>query len=512
MHKTSFRLALALTLFVLLACSISIPQLAPQNTPFQFPTLPPLTPRPSLTPPAVTDTPSRPNDQALVPTSDSTVGSAGGGDPYYPQLGNGGYDAARYTLDLAVDVDANTLSGTVSMEATTTQDLSRFNLDFSGPAISGVTIDGKTATFTRQGSELSITPPELLRRGQNFTSAVTYAGRPGANQDPNTPIYSRGWINYTGGVVVAAEPYGQSAWFPVNETPADKAAYTFRITVAKPLVAVANGLQKSVTDNGSTRTYVYETDNPVAPYLVTLGIDGFTTETDTSGGVLVRNYFGAGYPEQAKESFKRTPQMITYYESLFGPFPFEAYGVVGHNTRLPFALESQTLTVFGNSFTDERVAAHELAHSWFGDSVTIARWQDIWLNEGFASFGARMWLEHTAGKEAALQSIRDLYAALVKDEDKGILLGNPGADNDFNTLVYDRGEMVLTALRARLGDDTFFKILQTYAKRFYHANATTADFIAVAEEVSGQKLADFFQSWLFQVRMPDIPELGLIHP
>ena len=505
MHK--IKLCPILALALLAACNSTTG--SPAVTRPSGPTEPAATVSlPSATAPA-----SPQPSQTQIPTaaSSSTFGSPGGGDAYYPLLGNGGYDAVRYTLDLAVDMDARTISGTVSMDANATQDLSRFNLDFSGPAVSRVTIDGKDAGFTRQGSEMTITTPTLLARGQHFTSAVTYAGNPGAAPS-QTPIYSRGWVNYDQGVLVSAEPSGQSFWYPLNETPADKAAYTFRITIAKPWVVVAIGLQKGVTDNGTTRTYLYETDNPVAPYLVTLGIDEFTTETDTSSNVLVRNYFGAGYPDSARSSFDRTPQMITYFESLFGPFPFEAYGVVAHNTHLPFALESQTLTVFGNSFTDEEVVSHELAHSWFGDSVTIAHWKDIWLNEGFASFGAAMWQEHTAGKDASSKAIQALYQTLVRDESQGILLGDPGPDNDFNKLVYDRGEMTLTALRARLGDPTFFKILQTYASRYFHTNASTADFIAVAEEVSGQKLADFFQAWLFQVKTPDIPELGLFHP
>jgi aminopeptidase N len=512
MPKCSIPLILTLALFLLLAAACNYPTgpLPALQTPGQptglAPSLTAGAGGATLTPPGSSPTSSQ------AQAAPSTLGSAGGGDPYYPQLGNGGYDAARYTIDLAVDMDARSLRGSTSMQASATQDLSRFDLDFSGPDVSGVTIDGKAAAFTRQGSELVVTPPGLLAKGQAFTCAVSYAGKPGAELDPNTPVYSRGWINYDQGVLVAAEPSGQSSWYPVNETPADKAAYTFRITVAKPWVVVANGLQKSVTDNGATRTYLYATDNPLAPYLVTLGIDEFTSETDSSGDVPVRNYFGAGYPAGAKAGFARTPQIISYYESLFGKFPFEAYGVVGHNTRLPFALEAQTLTVFGNSFTDEQVAAHELAHSWFGDSVTLARWQDIWLNEGFASFGARMWQEHSAGKDASSKAIRDLYAGLVRAESQNILLGDPGPKNDFSTLIYNRGEMTLTALRARLGDGPFFKILQTYAQHFYHSNATTQDFIATAEQVSGKDLADFFHSWLFQVRLPDIPELGLLHP
>lgn len=456
----------------------------------------------------------------------AAIGSDGGGDPYFPLLGNGGYNVLHYTLDLAVNMDADTIDGTATLEAKTTQALTRFNLDYAGPTVRAVSVDGQAADYNRDGSELVITLPARLASGQHFTTVVSYSGVPGAGLPANTSPFTRGWVWYEqagsppnsgtaappkpGGVLVAAEPSGQAAWYPLNETPSDKAGYTFRITVAKPWVVAANGIEKSVTDNGSTQTYLWQTDNPVAPYLVTLAIAAFSEQTDTTSGVLVRNFFGEGYPDSAKQGFTRLPQMITYFESLFGPYPFEAFGVVGHNIRLAFALETQTLNVFGNSFTGEGVVSHELGHSWFGDSVTPYLWRDIWLSEGFASFAARMWQEHTLGKDSASQAVRTLYQDLVLGESHAITIGDPGPDSVFSPQVYNRGELVLAALRARLGDDTFFKILRTYAQRFYHANVTTKDFMGVAEELSGQNLDDFFRGWLYQPQAPDIPELGLL--
>ncbi len=491
-----------------------------------YPTAAPLVPTsspvptfaPTSTSPSPSNTPSPiPNTQSPISSPSatldpSTIGSPGVGDPYFPLLGNGGYDVLHYTIDLAVDMDANAIRGTVTVEAKATQNLTRFDLDFSGPEISAIRVEGSAATYTRMGNELRITPAVELDKGQPFAVAVTYSGTPGAGQSGNSqfPEFMRGWTRYDQGVLVAAEPFGQSSWLPLNETPADKASYTFRITVARPWVVAANGLQQSVTDNGATRTYVWQTDNPVAPYLVTLAIGHFSEETDTSSGVLVRNYIADGYPADAKSAFDHTPQMISYYESVFGPYPFEAYGVVAHNTRLNFALESQTLTIFGNYFVTESVAAHELSHSWFGNSLTPARWQDIWLNEGFASFAADLWAEHEKGKAYANKALSDLYQSILKRQ-KAIQIGDPGSSNDlYGFDVYNRGDMLLHALRARLNDDpTFFKILQTYTQRYYHANVSTQDFISVAEEVSGQNLDDFFQAWLYGTSMPDIPELGL---
>ncbi len=480
------------------------------------PATPPITqsPIPITSSPPITQSPI-PNTQSPKPTpsatSDpSTIGSPGIGDPYFPLLGNGGYDVQHYTVDLAVDMDANTIAGTVTVNANATQNLTRFDLDFSGPAISAVSVDGRAAAYTRSGGELAITPTAELENGQPFAVAVTYSGTPGAGAGSDQPpVYQRGWTRYDQGVLVAAEPSGQSSWLPLNETPADKASYTFRITVAKPWVVAANGLQKSVTDNGTTRTYVWQTDNPMAPYLITLAIGHFTVQTYTVSNVMVRNFFADGYPADAARAFDSTSQMIIYFQSVFGPFPFEAYGVVAHNTKLNFSLEAQTLTVFGNSMVSEGVAAHELAHSWFGDSLTPARWQDIWLNEGFASFAADLWEEQVHGKTYSDKAVSDLYQNILQRE-KEVQIGNPGPNAMFSFDIYNRGNMLLHALRARLNDDaTFFKILQTYTQRYYHANVNSQDFISIAEEVSGQNLDDFFQAWLYGKSMPDIPQLGL---
>ena len=502
-----------LLIVFLSACSLSIPifsTLTPTGPVEKTATSRPAADQPAAAVPSVTSTTA-----TATPIAASTslpaaeVGTDGSGDPYFPRLGNGGYDVTHYTLDLGVDMDAGTISGSASIEASATQALARFDLDYAGPAISAVTVNGQAAGYKMDNSELVITPPAALASGQAFTTTVTYSGQPGASLPPGTPVFSQGWIPYKQGVMVASEPSGQESWYPLNETPADKASYTLRITVAKPWVVAAIGLLKSVSDNGSTRTYLFQTDNPVAPYLVTLGIAKFSQETEGGSDVLVRNYYGEGYPDSAKSGFALIPKMITYYESLFGPYPFEAYGVVAHNTQLNFSLETQTLTVFGSSFATEAVVAHELAHSWFGDSVTLTLWPDIWLNEGFASFAARMWQEHSQGKDAALAAIRQVYDSLLPADGSGFKLGDPGPDNLFSKEVYGRGELVLDALRARLGDEVMFNILRTYAKRYYHANATTPDFIAVANQVSGQKLDDFFQAWLYQKPMPDIPGLGL---
>lgn len=550
-----------------------------------------------------TGEPAPPTAAGLLPEG---AGAPGIGDSYYPHMGNGGYDVQHYTLDLTVDLEGQTIDGTATIKAQATDDLTRFNLDFYGFNIASLTVDGQPARFERQEGELIVMPAAALSAGDAFTVVVCYSGAPGAGVDPAAPLFSQGWHFYEDGVMVAGEPTGASSWYPVNEHPSDKASYTFRVTVAKPHVVAANGVLAETVDSGSTRTYVWEMDDPMASYLTTLAVGDFVEQAETTpGGVRVRNYFDDDLPGDIVALFSSLPPILDYYQSVFGPYPFDAAGVVVHDLDLHFALETQSLVVFGRQFVSDLVISHELAHMWFGDSVTIARWRDIWLNEGFTTYASILWIEHSQGQPAAEREIRGMYENMVRlsalrlqpselgqivnelpmqgivltpsqaeaalaallgsslsgdevaalvaraPEDEidrtalvaliylleepvtvtrsgfesflravglgllanniaaPILLGDPGPDNLFSGLVYQRGALTLHALRLRVGDETFFDILRTYYDRFKYSNATTEDFIALAGEMSGQDLGPFFQAWLFEEQMPDIPEMGL---
>ena len=314
---------------------------------------------------------------------------------------------------------------------------------------------------------------------------------------------------------MAGEPDGASTFYPVNEHPCDKASYTLNVTVPKPYVVASVGHLQQTTDNGQTTTYIWTTPNPVASYLVGLNIGLFDVETaQTPDGVKMRSYFPKDLPSDIHDTFRQTPEMVQFLSDTFGPYPFEESGVVVADTHLGFALETQTMPLFGNDVGEgasdnsgTETVLHELSHQWFGDSVSLEQWQDIWLNEGFATYAQWLWVEHTQGKAALDERVKLMYR--IVSERKPPPPGDPTADTLFNPGVYLRGGLTLHALRLEVGDDAFFKILKTYAARYYHGNATTADFIAVSEEVSGKQLASFFNSWLHDPKMPDIPELGL---
>lgn len=439
------------------------------------------------------------------------IGADGVGDPYFPHLGNGGYDAQHYTLDLLADLENGSISGTVTMQAIATQSLSRFNLDFAGFTISAVRVNDTSATFERDERELIITPTEALKADDLFTVAVTYSGIPGRNVGLSSLPFSHGWTAYDEGVYVASEPDGASLWYPVNDHPTDKATYTIIITVDDPYVVAANGtLQGVSTDNGKS-TYTWQSHDPIASYLVTVNIHPFVRLDDTVvNGVVIRNYFPEGREDRAERTFQDTSAMLTFFNQKFTDYPFESYGAVVANTRLPFALETQTLSLFGtnilgNQRANQSTIAHELAHSWFGNHVSPATWRDIWLNEGFATYASVLWLEEDEGTAAANRTLDNWYRYL-REERTNVTIGDPGRNNLFDFNVYIRGAWTLHALRLEIGDEAFFQTLQTYQQRFASEHAQIADFITVAEEVSGQQLDDFFEAWLYSTALPPKPD------
>lgn len=444
-------------------------------------------------------------------TSRAESGSSSLGDAYYADLGNGGYDALHYTLDLQADVASNLLQGVVTIEAVALHDLTTFNLDFWGFEIQSILVQGQPSIYTRKDRELIITPTEPLVSGQVFTVAVAYRGIPGENVERDTFSFANGWTNYRRGVYVASEPDGASLWYPSNDHPLDKATYTFKIRVDSRYTVAANGLLQKIIDNGDgTTTFVWEASDPTATYLVTVNIAEFQLETmQGPNGVPIRNYYPVRLADRIAPVFAKTPEMMAFFSDIFGPYPFEAYGVVVADTPLGFALETQTLSLFGSRIVpgleDEFVVAHELAHQWFGNSVSPAQWQDIWLNEGFANYAAVLWLEHTLGVEARDKLMQGWYNAMGSPNFTRVLISDPNPQAMFSRNVYLRGAWVLHALRLSVGDEIFFNILATYYDRFKYGNAKTADFITVAEAVSGLNLDGFFDRWLYRAPLPPIP-------
>ncbi len=654
-----------------------------------------------------------------APASDHTPrfspGAVGAGDPYFSTDGNGGYDVKHYLLDVKYVPATDRLAGVATIHARATKNLSRFNLDLQGLTVRSVTVNGRSAAWSRAGDELTVKPRFGLPRSKDFTAVIRYDGVPQILSDGS------GFIHTDDGTVVIGEPHVADTWYPVNDHPSDKAAYTFRIAVPAGLEAVANGVLKDKRTKHGWTTWTWDAKEPMASYLTTATIgqfelrayqqqgvrywdafdpdlfdeavprtgqqyalsqqvttnepsykrlartisvpaagadlsfwitrdteprwdfvfveahtvgqddwttlrdlngntsqdtglvcpfwldlhpflahyqtpqaDGSCTPTGSSGSwwgasgrsdgyeqwkvdlsayagknvevsityasddvvqlpgafvddVVVSTGAGttsfeadadpfdgwaaSGPPagstpnpnnwivgtaadappttgEVVDASFARQGEILGFLSDTFGRYPFSASGgIVDDVDGLGFALENQTRPIYARDFfTDtvsgQSVIVHELAHQWYGDSVAVARWQHIWLNEGFATYAEWLWSDRE-GLGTAQENFDFFYGLFAADDPFWTLtIGDPGPDNLFAFPIYARGAMTLHQLRLAVGDDDFFSILRTWAKTNRNGNVTTDQFIALAEKISGQQLDSLFQTWLFTTTKP----------
>ncbi|MEU5310152.1 M1 family metallopeptidase [Streptomyces sp. NPDC021562] len=435
-----------------------------------------------------------------------TPGADGVGDPYFPQLGNGGFDARHYDLDIAYAPDTGRLDGRTTITARATQNLSSFDLDLQKLDVTRIEVNGRRAEFTRSGDEITVTPGNFLARGRTFTVSVTYGGIP---QPLNSPIVfgsDYGWMKTPDGVFVACEPNAASTWFPSSDHPSDKATYDIRVKAPKGLTAVSNGRLVSTYDKGASTYTHWRESKPMATYLATATIGKFDVRTGkTPSGIPI---YVAIDPTLANSNsvdvYAVTAAATDYWASLFGPYPFEETGAIVDNMpQAGFSLEVQSKPAY-SAVRNETTIVHELAHQWFGDSVSVAQWKDTWLNEGFATYAQWLWAEHQ-GTRSAHDSFLAAYDARAADNPFwGITVADPQRDTMFASAVYQRGAMTLQMLRERIGDTAFFKLLPAWTKLHRYGNADTADFIRLAEKVSGQQLDGLFHTWLFTPGKPTL--------
>jgi aminopeptidase N len=438
------------------------------------------------------------------------IGAPGLGDPYFPRLGNGGYDVDNYVLDLEYDRRTNRLAGVTSISARALTGLERFNLDLKGMRVRSVSVDGRRAAFSRAGSELRITPPTPLAAGQAFTAVVRYRGVPRTTL--GTVVFGSpyGFLHTRDGQFVAAEPDAASTWFPCNDHPADKATFLFRVTVPRGFRAVANGRLTGRVRKRKRTTYIWHETTPMATYLATVDTGRWTIRRGrTKGGVPVFVALDPAIVRRRRHAgrfFLRTTARAVDFESrFFGPYPFASTGAIVDDARfrgirLGFSLETQSRPVY-SGLVDSATIAHEIAHQWFGDSVSVSRWSDIWLNEGFASFAEYLWYAHR-GFQSAHESFKQDYRIPAKDPFWRVVVTNPKRSTMFHSAVYARGAMTLQALREKIGDEPFFRLLRTWTATHRYGNATTEQFEALAETISGQELTPFFDTWIRSARKP----------
>ncbi|MEV6331566.1 M1 family metallopeptidase [Streptomyces sp. NPDC051909] len=428
-----------------------------------------------------------------------TPGAAGLRDPYFPKQGNGGYDVRHYALTLSYDPASGRLDGRAEITAEATQDLSAFNLDLAGLTVRDATVDGEPAAVNRAGNELTLRPREDIDDGAEFRAVVRYSGTPETVTDSDGA--EEGWLKTADGAVALGEPNGSMAWFPGNHHPSDKATYDITVTVPAGLTALSNGVRTAERKEADGRTTsVWHAAEPMASYLAMLAIGRYDTSTGTAPGKAGARVpvLSAADPEVAEQTAAlraRIPEILDWQAENFGPYPFASAGaVVERDGDIGYALETQTRPVFPLSSFDAPTLVHELAHQWYGDSVSPATWADLWLNEGFATYAEWLYEEDFAHTPAQ-KNFEKQYA----NEDAWAYspARPPTAENLFGTPVYQRGAMVLHRIRQEVGDDTFYEILAGWPAKYRHANATTEDFIAYVDSMTDEDLSDVWDVWLY---------------
>jgi aminopeptidase N len=463
--------------------------------------------RATFVPPASTSGPPSPGAGSLNGGATDGVGADGIGDPYLPTAGNGGYDVASYDLDLRYEPATDTLTGVATITATATADLTRFNLDLKDLAVESATVDGTPAQTRASGAELVVTPAAGIASGARFVAEIRYGGVPEPYQESG--LGEIGFLHTADGAIAIGEPHVAASWYPVNDHPRDKATYTVAIAVPTDLVALSNGVLRDRTTADGLTTWTWEESKPMAPYLATVVIGRYRLTQGTHDGKPVVTAVHTSLPTQIDQAMARTPEIVDFLEARFGPYPFDAMGgIVINDERVRFALENQSRPIYSQAFFEgggdaSWVIVHEIAHQWFGDSVSVDTWQEIWLNEGFATYAEWLW-EEVQGRRSAQATFDRLFAAVDSPMWK-VPPGAPGADNLFSDSVYIRGGMTVHALRATVGDEAFSSILKAWTAEQGHGNATTSELIALAERISGKQLDRLFHDWLYGTKRPPRP-------
>ena len=433
-------------------------------------------------------------------------------DPYTPDRGDPAYVVTHYDLDLDYKVSSNRLSGRAVLDVRAARDTRRLVVDLVGLRVSKVSVGGAPARWAHRGARLVVTPASPLTRGERTQVAITYAGTPG-------PVSTRwgdvGWEELTEGALVAAQPNGAPTWFPCNDHPRHKATYRLSFECDSPFDVVATGALVSTRVRGSRTRRVFVQDVPMATYLATVHVGRYVHRELGPAAVPVRVAMPAACERPVMHDLGRLPRMTFHFGELFGDYPFDDYTVVVTADDLEIPLEAHALATFGPNWLDgnrrhERLVAHELAHQWFGNSLTTATWADIWLNEGFACYAEWLWAEHADGVSAHLNATTHWARLLRLPQD--LVLADPGPDLMFDDRVYKRGALTLHALRRRLGDGVFFALVRDWVATYRHGSVTTEDFVALAEAHASRAHGDdgrdevrrLLEAWLWTEPLPPL--------
>ena len=473
---------------------------------------------------------------------DSVAGPRTSGDPMFPNIGNGGYDALDYDVSLSWSptgvadglVTGDITTATTTMTARALAPLHEFSLDFEGMTVEGVTVNGVPASWSRdidpaaEKFKLIVTVPTPVEG--EFTVAVTYSGTPVVHVDSDGAF--EGWNGTNDGAILLGQPIGTMAGFPHNNTPSDKATYTISVDAPSVLANVSgvqgdaavasNGELQSKTVSGERTTWVWRQDKQMASELVVIAIGRFEV---IEGSVTLSDnrvipswsFMDAGLSDTNKTTIRnRVAQLETItrnLESIYGPYPGNSTGVIVDTvpSGVNYALETQDRSFFpSTNSVNGNTLNHELVHQWYGNNVAPTTWTDIWIGEGMATWGPTYY--NSAAAFGSGTSTEQSYFNSWNNKASSSADWNipPGAQTASNELygyqTYTRSAQFWEALKISIGDDAFFALIKEWQTRFAGQSRTSADLKALAEELSGRDITALWNDWILEPGKPAWPD------
>jgi aminopeptidase N len=438
-------------------------------------------------------------------------------DPFFPTFGNLGIDVQHYDIGLDVDPVSGRIIGQTYLVVQAKDRLSSFSLDLHALKVSHVKIDGRPVAFSQANDKLTVKGFGALKKGRVFAVTVNYAGVPDPLPDPTVGpddgLYL-GWFKYQNSTYVVSEPVGASTFFPANDDLTDKATYSFRLTVPKGYTAVANGAPNGRGDRGVKNQFRWSMRQPMEAWLATVHVNKFSVaKARTANGIPVRTYYPAGVPASHVEVYQKPTEMIPFYEKLIGPYPFQSYGsAVSQDPILYYFLETQAMSTLPAetdpaNLPDEGIIAHELIHQWIGNSVSVARWEDLWFAEGLATYFEVLWpnRDDPAAFDAAMRAIYDDVAA--RNVGPAVV---DAPDQLFTSRTYERGGSAMYALQLQIGQQKFFDFLKQFLRENRNGTITSRDFINAAVRITGDKaVGPLLEAWLYDPPVPALPDVNV---
>ena len=424
----------------------------------------------------------------------------------------------HYLIDISLDDQLSEIaSATARIDIVILKPTSLIDLDFGELTVDSVTLDAKPVSFTHKDGRLQITAAERLRAGKRLQVQVQYHGKPKdgliltADKDGKPSAIGDNWPNRV------------HHWIPTLDHPSAKATVTFNITAPVGDEVVANGRLDRVTNSGTHRVWTYTEGVPIPPYCMIIGVGQFARfEPAQRTATQLAYYVPHVDAPLAMKGFAPSIPSVTFFSETIAPYPYEKLALIVGATRFG-GMENSSAIVFTSTLFTPRpspklsktfgipigttdVIAHEIAHQWFGDSVTESTWSDLWLSEGFATYFAGLFLQRYESEEAFQAYMKDAAERAFSYEKT---TRTPIFDRDTEDLMkllnannYQKGAWVLHMLRSRLGDDAFFRGLRAYYQAHANANASTEDLRAALEKSSRTDLRAFFARWVYDSGHP----------